>query len=47
MLSRHRAHLSVVLDDRTRDVLAAADRAAPGVAGHLALTDALLDSPTA
>ena len=46
MLSRHRAHLSVVLDDRTRDVLAAADRAAPGVAGHLALTDALLDSPT-
>ncbi len=46
MLSRHRAHLTVILDDRTRDVLAAADSTAPGVAGHLALTDDLLTTPT-
>ena len=45
MLSRHRAHLSVVLDDRTRDVLDAAGDTAPGIAGHLAVTDALLDCP--
>ncbi len=46
MLSRHRAHLTVILDDRTRDVLAAADSTAPGVAGRLALTDDLLTTPT-
>lgn len=46
MLTRHRAHLSVVLDDRTRDVLAATDNAVPGIARHLALAEALLDSPT-
>ena len=47
MLSRHRAHLTVVLDDRTLDVLTAADPTAPGVAGHLTLTRALLDTPAA
>ena len=37
MLSRHRAHLSVVLDDRTRDVLAGTGDSAPGVTGALTL----------
>ncbi len=47
MLTRHRAHLTVVLDDRTPEVLDAADQTAPGVAAHRALADALLATPAA
>jgi len=47
MLSRHRAHLTVVIDQATPDVRAATDPAAPGIAGHLALTHSLLDTPNA
>lgn len=46
MLSRHRAHLSVIIDRATPDVLAAADPDTPGIGGHLTLTRALIDTPT-
>ena len=47
MLTRHRAHLTVVLDDHTPDVLTAADQTAPGVTAHRALAETLLATPTA
>lgn len=46
MLSRHRAHLTVILDDHTHHLLAATEHTEPAAAGHRALTDALLDTPT-
>lgn len=42
MLSRHRSHLSVVIDSVTPAVLTAADSDLAGASAHLALLDALL-----
>ena len=42
MLSRHRAHASVITDTNSPAALAHADPATPGVAVHTALLDALL-----
>lgn len=47
MLSRHRSHLTVVIDAATPAVLAAADTATPGITGHRHLLTTLLDTPTA
>ena len=47
MLSRHRAHLTVVLDAATAGVLATAPDDAPGVAVQRTVTDDLLALPTA
>lgn len=47
MLSRHRAHLTVVLDAATPAVLATAPDDAPGVTVQRTVTDALLDLPHA
>ncbi len=47
MFSRHRAHLTVVLDDATPGVLAAADKTEPGVTTHRTVTTALLGTPAA
>lgn len=46
MLSRHRAHLSVILDTATPAVLTTADPATPGITSHRALTQALLATST-
>lgn len=43
MLSRHRSHVSVVMDETTPEVLAAADPDVPGVVAHQTLTASLLD----
>jgi len=47
MLSRHRAHLTVVLDAAIPAVLATAPDDAPGVAVQRTVTGALLDFPAA
>jgi hypothetical protein len=47
MLSRHRAHLTVVTDAATPAVLQAADNAVPGISAHLSLLAALLETATA
>lgn len=45
MLSRHRAHLTVVTDPATPDVLAATDPTTPGVTAHALLLNHLLATP--
>lgn len=45
MLSRHRAHLSVILDPATATVLADTDPDIPGIGTHSALLDALHSTP--
>lgn len=45
MLSRHRAHLSVVLDPATDAVLADTDHEIPGIDTHSTLLTALLSTP--
>lgn len=45
MLSRHRAHLTVVLDPATAAVLADTDPDLPGIAAHASLLDALAATP--
>lgn len=46
MLSRHRAHLTIITDTNTTTVLHEADPAIPGIATHRTLLDALLTTPT-
>jgi len=46
MLSRHRTHLTVILDATTPQVLATTDPGVTGVRAHVALTNTLLGTPT-
>lgn len=46
MLSRHRSHLSLIIDAATPDVLAETDPGVPGIAAHSLILNTALNGPT-